>query len=82
MPGCGRGEVLTWRSQSRKILYLVNNHLEQAELGVPHTKSKLSGPNQNVSYVRLGKFGKLVEDKISKCRELSLPNLGGMWVDG
>ena len=31
----------------------------QAELGVPHSKSKLSGPNENVIYAMLGQLGKV-----------------------
>ena len=47
---------------------------EQAELGVPHSKSKLSGPDQMLF--------RLFEDKMSKYLDPSLPNLGGGWVEG
>ena len=39
---------------------------------MPHSKSKLSGPDQNA----------LVKDKMSNCLYPSLSNLGGGWVNG
>ena len=41
---------------------------KQAELGVPHSKSKLSGPDPNVIYVSLRSDKQMLRSKPSKLR--------------
>ena len=47
-------DYFTLNKHEENFIYFLNlcrNILEQAELGVPHSKSKLSGPDQNAILV-------------------------------